>query len=330
VREFFRSGGIDVVLHGHKHVNRMCWDHHYGQESDDESPLDASAGRPVLVISCGTVGSSVGDEMGRLVEISGHRDDRPRARVVRISSIRSVSAGARVVSRWRTTEVRLPQRPVHLPARSATLLQGRTASDVYAQLLERFEEIPTGARIEKLSCHVIDGASAIHLPQGYPTIHGHEDLDRWLQETVSWWQRPSSDLRSLRFTHGERIHRYAQTIDQLANCVTALRDDPTTGRAIVSFFDPRFDLVTDRSIKFPSFCSLQFVVDDARALDCVAYFRVQEMKYWWPVNMAEIASIQQTVVDRLWAERINLRPGSIFTVAAIALWEDTPPKVLVP
>src|SRR5919198_2295431 len=39
------------------------------------------------------------------------------------------------------------------------------------------------------------------------------------------------------------------------------KDDPTTGRALISFFDPRFDLITDRSIKFPSFCTLQFVID---------------------------------------------------------------------
>jgi hypothetical protein len=329
VREFLRSNEVDIVLHGHKHVDNLYWDHHYGDQID-QVPLEANIGRPILISSCGTIGAAVGDETAKLIEIPGRRPGRPRRRTIRISSIRSIGAGAQIPNRLRVTDVRLSQQPVTFSATPATLLQGETTSDVYAQVLERFEDIERGDRIERLFCYIADGRSGLKLPQGYPELPGQPDLDSWLHETVRWWQKPRSNLRSLRYTHGERIHRYAQAIDQLNECIGVLRDDPTTGRAIISLFDPRFDPVRDKRIKFPSFCNLQFTVGRLRTLDCVAYFRVQEMKYWWPVNMAEIAGLQQSVIDRLWAERINLRPGSILTVGAIALWEDSPPRVLVP
>jgi hypothetical protein len=54
------------------------------------------------------------------------------------------------------------------------------------------------------------------------------------------------------------------------------------------------------------------------------------MRYWWPVNFAELASLQKKALERLSAEHPGLLPGSIVTIASIAKASKTLPKVAVP
>ena len=70
-------------------------------------------------------------------------------------------------------------------------------------------------------------------------------------------------------------------------------------------------------------------------MNCTAYFRKQEVRYWWLVNLAEISELQREICDALSQRRNvpefrNIRPGSITTIAARAHAGQSPPKVQVP
>lgn len=328
VREFLHSNEIDIVLHGHKHVSHLYWDHCYDYSSGKPGLLEASAGRPVLVCSAGSIGS-MGAELCRLIQV----DTRlPHITQVGVTRVPAVGAGRPSITDLRTDSVRLRRSPPVLSDSRPTLLAGESVTDVYHQLTERFDD-DTVQRLRNLVCYVEKGDTALALPDTYPEIKGYSGEQRsdWFNEVVEWWQRDVSNLRSLRFTHGERIFRFGQTIDQLANAVVALKADRDTERAVITLFDPRVDAIQSRGVNFPAFCYLQFVTSEARpALDCVAFFRSQEMRYWWPINMAEIARLQRQVIQRLEEDRIYLAPGAIVTQTAIAYPGRTAPTVIIP
>ena len=92
-------------------------------------------------------------------------------------------------------------------------------------------------------------------------------------------------------------------------------------------------------MQFPSFCLVQFKIQknegEPPSLDCTAYFRKQEVRYWWLVNLAELAKLQREICDAL-GQRTNapevkgIRPGGITTIAARAHAGDSAPKVQIP
>lgn len=92
-------------------------------------------------------------------------------------------------------------------------------------------------------------------------------------------------------------------------------------------------------MQFPSFCLVQFKIQKNEgkppSLDCTAYFRKQEVRYWWLVNLAELAKLQREICDAL-GQRTNapdvkgIRPGGITTIAARAHAGDSAPKVQIP
>jgi hypothetical protein len=65
-----------------------------------------------------------------------------------------------------------------------------------------------------------------------------------------------------------------------------------------------------------------------RELDCFAYFRKQEMRYWWPINAAELKQLQDDVRRQLDKDH-RADPGRIVTFSAIALYGDEVPRVAV-
>ena len=98
---------------------------------------------------------------------------------------------------------------------------------------------------------------------------------------------------------------------------------------------PSSDASADKPKKFPHFCLLQmFISDDPSArhqkLQCIAYFRKQEMRYWWPVNVAEIAALRDEVYKSVARTHKGLIPGGITTVAAMAYSSSSCPTVAVP
>jgi hypothetical protein len=162
------------------------------------------------------------------------------------------------------------------------------------------------------------------------------------RELVQWWQFPSVPLGPLDqqfFTHGGRIRTYNGYLDQIQQVVGALRLDPTTSRGIVLLLNPPADRIAQMEIPFPSFCLVQFRVQlalhsDSPTLDCTAYFRKQEVRYWWLVNLAELSELQRSVCEALRQETRpelrKIRPGGITTVAARSHAGQGAPKVQVP
>jgi thymidylate synthase/3',5'-cyclic AMP phosphodiesterase CpdA len=330
VRDFLRTNHIDLVLHGHKHVNRLYWDHHEADDGDGLAPLLPGTGRAILICSCGTIGSRVGDEIAKLIEFPQRKLEQPSPRTIRVMRVPSLGVGSPAPEALPTVRLHLPRPSSQGKSLPVTLLEGQTAGDVYAELMDRFGELTESQRLHNLICHVANGPSGSTMPPGYPQVPGHADRALWFAETVAWWQKDSSRLRNLEFTHGERLRRYNHLIDQLNACIASIRSNPTTGRAVATLLNPQVDHVANQAIKFPSFINLQFVVAEPSALNCIAYFRLHELRFWWPINIAEIAHLQRLVIERLRAERLRLQAGAIITVSAIAHISETPPMVLVP
>ena len=323
VRETFRDFGFDVVLHGHKHESGLYWDV-AGAASD---PIGGTLRRMLVIASPGQFG--VGTPAMRALMLEGPRS----ARNLRIVTFNG-SGAARTNAAIENEEVA----PLWLGAmdeESATrsAVQGRNAHLAYARVRSLFE-LRGHEQLANLVCQVDNPADAITLPPDYPSV-GIDEPQAWFAELVRWWQRKDSELvrRDLTpFNHGERIYR--QWGDQVDRAVRLLKRREGSSRALVQLIDPRETGRHRRDTRdlkkgtFPAFVLAEFSVvrrEPRRYLDCVAYFRKQEMQYWWPVNLAELRQLQEIV-----AGRVKIRPGRIVTVSAIALWNSDLPAVAVP
>jgi hypothetical protein len=113
-----------------------------------------------------------------------------------------------------------------------------------------------------------------------------------------------------------------------------LKDKANSGRAVIVLVNPLLDQINDKHQKFPAFTLAQFFVhrnnDGNLSLDCIGYFRKQEIKYWWTVNVVELARLQREIFTRIEDIHRGINLGSITTIAAIAFAGTTPPKVVVP
>ncbi|API57775.1 hypothetical protein BMW22_41705 (plasmid) [Rhizobium leguminosarum] len=114
----------------------------------------------------------------------------------------------------------------------------------------------------------------------------------------------------------------------------------TTTRAIAVLLDPFVDFESgDSKEEFASFCLVQFTRREPAdtgprlegnaakpRLDCIAYYRAQEFRQWWPINMAELRLVQRQI-----SSGIGALPGRITTVAADARYITTAPmQAIVP
>jgi hypothetical protein len=208
------------------------------------------------------------------------------------------------------------------------IIRGQDASAVHEQLVELFESNPERV-VDGLICHIQDSADAQNPPRTYPLVNLGESLQSWFKDLVEWWQSPESGLGKP-FTHGQRIRLWNGDHDQLLDIVAELRAKSDTTRAVALLIDPNSDhtITNGRRREFPAFCLVQFVLRD-RQLHATAIFRKQEMKYWWPINVAEIARLQTDIARRLSID-VSTRPGSITTYAIVAVAGSTVPRVAVP
>jgi hypothetical protein len=327
LRQFFRTNGIRLVLHGHKHTSAVYWDH--VPRPVEEHALPAHR---VLVVSGSTI--STGDagqrEACRLLEVQA-RSATPAITVTRVpGTFAGTTANAVDLGTY-------PLWPMpaedELEAATASLVSGRTADEVYARLMAAIGNRAPTQRVRTMICQIEDGQSANRLPSSYPTVKGAETVgekQEWLDELVSWWQHrrrvrdPEDESIEARrvFTHGDRICARAgvspgqEPKNRLDRALDALSSELlNSGRAIVVLIDPDLDLVDDPDLDFPAFCSVQFLLSDDYRVDCVAYFRNQEMRYWWAVNMAEVAQLQAKIAERLMVEASC---GFITSVSALA------------
>jgi len=155
------------------------------------------------------------------------------------------------------------------------------------------------------------------------------ELPTRLVEQADYIQGWANELQSemphrLPFTHGERIRRWLNVkvdgrfafLDQIEDYVVPmLVRNPQTKRAVVQISDPSQDgAVTDEPI--PALQLIQFTLSDSE-LHCSAYYRAQEMYFFWLVNVFELLKLQRLVCDRIAERNPQMKPfpGSITTTA---------------
>ena len=240
-----------------------------------------------------------------------------------------------------------PGRAQALRIGRCTVVEGDCVGDVYPRLVAAVAN--QGPEAEHVLCRVADSPQIDQIAalypglvqvQGSPELAAETRLEQF-QNIVQWWQytsAPRGPLDHPAFTHGDRIRRYEGHLDQIAGVVEALASDATTSRGIVVLLNPPADKIAER-VQFPSFCLVQFKVQhnegESPTLDCTAYFRKQEVRYWWLVNLAELAELQGRICDALGQrtkipQTKGIRPGAITTIAVRAHAGDSAPKVQIP
>jgi len=317
VRQWLSHVGVHLVLHGHKHSPRTYVDR------PGASPLLIPGHQLdpgfVMVSSVATANSERPTEIARLVEITSHGDRTRSMSIVAISPTYP-KLGLAHSNFTEVGHALVPQHPVQPRIR---VFEGGTVNEVFQQLLAAFpaESYDT---VSDVICRIVDGESCNQLPSGYPVPEG-EDPEEWFSETVAWWQNPEPQLSATQFNHGERIWRYASNIDQFAAAVSELGRRPATSRAVVVLLDPRSP--QDQSDRYPALALVQLRIPvGSGRLDCVGYFRKQQMRAWWPINVGELAHLQRRAVEQLG----GVLPGEIVTVSALALGGSDRPRVAVP
>lgn len=323
LRNFLRENGVHGVMHGHKHREFLYRDHIYSAEG----LLDEEA-HEVLVIAGATIGTTDWDEkhVCRLVRVEGER----RAPRISLAPVAGKAPG---------TPADTPSFAPVLLWRAAAIVDGDTPQVVFgADVNETYERlltlVGTQTQLTHVVCRVENPESADRLPDAYPEVPDVETADRqkWYEELVRWWQKSDSKLRErLHFTHGSRIVQPG--LDQIVAAADALRKEPDTTRAVITLLDPKLDRVGHVEHKYPAFCLVQLLRReraDGPQLDCIGYFRKQEMRYWWAVNLGELRHIQKLVIDELGGKKAPMRPGPLWTVTALAVPGTTIPRVAVP
>lgn len=319
VRDWLALNDVDLVLHGHKHV-AVAYEDMYVPLAAHQVTKAADP-RRVIVSSVGTVGMGqpATNCVARLIRFDPSRSSLGKFQIV---DIPGVQPGTPLV----LNELREKTFLTRVAPNHRAVIEGETSHAVHEQLLERLDR---GKRLpHPLVCHVVNPKGAGTMPSSYKQLESVPQDEQWFTDLVGLWQNPQR-LSAMTFNHGERIFAM-RGIDQFDGAIRCLTIKDTSSRAVITLFDhERDDIKTD--IEFPAFCLVQlFVVDNELCI--VGYFRKQEMRYWWAVNLAELAELQRRAVERLNVDRGNspVRPGKISTVTAIPTAGSTVPRVAVP
>ena len=304
VRRFIAEQGIRVVLHGHKHAGKAHFD--YIESTPDSLP------HKVLIVAGSSFSASDHADAMRLLNLS----DVAWAPTLNIEPVALPRPGLAAASAP-PTSVRLWS-PTDSAEQAPATIQGTDFDEVYARVvMAAHEEAKDGTLMVQLD--LSDFNAVRRLPEGYPTkLETMAERAAWLADLVSWWQRPQSQLQErVPYIHGTRLHNYASNLNQIERVRKLLKDKQTT-RAIALLVDPAVDFKDGLGAKpdFASFCLVQFTRRDVNGIpfiDCVGYYRAQEMVKWWPINVAELLELQTSVGDAFGA-----RPGRITTVTACA------------
>jgi 3',5'-cyclic AMP phosphodiesterase CpdA len=315
---FLGDSGIDVVMHGHKHVPQL--------QTLALTGADAEP-RFAVLSSCGTIGGTVGagHEIAKLIKIDS---SLPTLRRVEIFTVPAVGAGGKL--RGKITS--LYNRPTWRASgvTPITVISGATVTSVHEQLLEMARTVERKP-MHDVVCVVDEGPTALAPPTTYRwPAHDPTPLPDWFDDIVGWWQ-DGGRADGKPFTHGQRLRDWSGdgTYNQLDAIADILAREPGTSRGIAVLVNPDTDKINQKAVDFPSFSLLHVWMSD-RALHCSAFFRKQEMTFWWPVNAAELARIQEAMLRRLSPRLEHIVPGAIRTYASDAVFSERLPKVDVP
>lgn len=194
---------------------------------------------------------------------------------------------------------------------SPVLIEGSNLNNAWGNIVNAIRGAETGA-IDNLLVHVKK-----------PTRQVPRQLRNHESEIVSWsTELQNSKPKRLPFTHGQRIFEWTSgktgggKLNQIRDYVVPmLLRNPRTKRAIVMVRNPMLDSqLTDDPI--PALISIQFRLQNDK-LHATAYYRAQEMYFFWIVNMFELISMQETICEQLKARSpdTTAHPGSITTFA---------------
>lgn len=320
-RNWIRDHDIDVVLHGHTHLT--------SNRHDLQQPSDLNSGSSLehrfLVLGGGTIWS--GNATASVATLIDTAPEAPRFRPLRLRSLPAMTH-QRVLSHADFIPESLEVRGYE--AHSAGIFAGKNLDVVFEQLLG-LGDFSKCAR--PLVCRVDDGGSALKLPRSYPDLADvHGEVNAWLKDTVEWWQRSPKGAGAT-FNHGERLKQQdGRDFDQIDQVARSLVADTGSSRGVAILVQPRTDFAD--SAAFPSFVMLHATVSEregSKYVDLVAYYRKQEIPHWWPVNMAELAQIQNRIVRILaTGGRSPVVAGSLTSITSMPVSGSGVPFVSVP
>jgi 3',5'-cyclic AMP phosphodiesterase CpdA len=315
IRELLVQLGVHVVLHGHKHQSALFWDY-----VADGRALNYPPHR--MVVAAAPASFRPGLPIGRLL----HIQPGGLARDVLIEDVHAAPTRGGVPTRGPVQRARLWRQSSVDAVGDAMALSGNSVGDVYAQLQSVFAGRSASQPLRDLTCEILKGHDAGKVPNGYPPPEGVDNIQSWMTDLVQWWQLPEPQLlQEVTFNHGERIHRHWK--DQVKRATATLKSAPNTTRAVIMLLDPWTD--GEPEGEFPSFVHVQLQVvsrSGARQLDCTGYFRKQEMRYWWPINVAELALVRDAVLAGLTGDDAATA-GRLVTITGYAAVEDRLPTV---
>lgn len=327
VREWLAGNRFDLLLHGHKHADRVA--------ADIFVPFadgNRGASHRLMVISAPTIGHGqpASNPVARLLTIDA---ELPRASDLVLRLVPSRAAG---------TPLTLNSMPLERytigtdDGSRVGVLEADTADQVYDRILgalDKLHDLPL-----PLICRFRDGASALKIPRNYPdvgsmtqSLNGSDRLDRlqdWFDQTIAWWGSPRRGAVGA-FNHGERIRpRRGVDPSQFDAAIDSLVAKTTTSRALMLLIDPLTNFSAE-SNPFPAFALVQMFEHDG-ALTMIGYFRKQEMPHWWPINAAELATLQREAIAALASRGFDLTAGAISTVTALPVTGSSAPSVVIP
>jgi predicted MPP superfamily phosphohydrolase len=324
VRETLRDFGVDVVLHGHKHEGAIYWD--LARRGNDPIMFER---RTLVIASPGHFRPH--QPVMRALTL----ESNPRARNVHVLDFNGVDASSTKLEEGERQSLPLWLGQMESESAERTFVRGRTTHETYARLRAQFE-LNGSEVLTNVVCEIGDATDAGAIPPDYPDVSA-PDRQAWFDGLVRWWQLRDSRLvreNVLKFNHGERIgRRWGDQIERAANLLCH-RDGSSRG-LVVLIAPEETGLETGHTPPtegmYPAFALAEFTLvtrDGRRELDCFAYFRKQEMHYWWPVNAAELKQLQEAVRAQLDKDH-RAQPGRIVTFSAIALYGDEVPGVAV-
>lgn len=322
VRELLAGLGTDIVLHGHKHDSALYWDYVANQ-----AKLSAT---PHRMLVCAAPGEF--KPQGPVLRIFD-LGPRAKARDVEVIEVRAARTSVGSVERV-SQRARLWASPAPDVTADGMSVRGATVSETYARIQSLFDS--SAQPINDLVCEVIDPSGAREPPVDYPKRVGPRSVRDWMEDLVDWWQLANPKLLGPGiYNHGERL--YQRWGDQVARAAEVLVSEPqdrhSTTRAVMLLIDPEHE-ASRSGVHFPSFVLVQMhliTVGSIKRLDCTGYFRKQEMRYWWPINVAELAIVQEAVRELVedGLER-TVVTGRLRTITGQALVEERLPAVALP
>jgi predicted MPP superfamily phosphohydrolase len=318
LRTFLYHWGFHLVLHGHKHNPYSGWDWVAPPRAD----LDEAVGRRALVLGA-PANFKIDQKICRLLEIcpDGAKPvaGAPRVRVI---PIEGVEQGEPLTLSFDAPVHSLAQ-PFITATRQDTpwVVEAKTADAAYQQLRDLRADGGNRAVISVVE----DPASTEYLPTNYPKPESVHPLE----QVVDWWQHPRPEainsFSGSQFNHGERLYLGGDAITQAVEALPS-------SKAIALLVWP--DEAGDSAQEFPAFTLVQLqkrVQGSTVFLDVVGIFRKQDLDYWWPVNMAELAQIQKHALEAAKGGAGDgmkaAKPGRLIAMTSIGAHENTNPQM---